>query len=287
MKLNYRNERNALAVASFWGKPISKPDWYSINALNDGDSAEIFIFDVIGWPYNDAGDLVKQMAGMKDKKLLVRINSPGGDCFDGLSIFNALANHPGGVTTRIEGMAASMASIIAMAGKNIEAYSNTMVMIHNALVYTAGNHHELRSVADIAEKISGQMAGIYSGRTKNGKRDVQQMMDAETYMTAKEAKEKGFIDTILQTGQGAKAEFDLPFATVPDFFKGTDELTERDAEKALREAGFSRRQAKAMLAGRLREDGEDTPTEPPAKDPEDFTACTVAAQKIIQTLQRK
>ena len=81
MKLNYRNSKNADAIAAYWNKPLNKPEWYSINVL-DGDVTEIFIYDVIGWPYNDVGELVRFMAGIKDKPILARINSPGGDYFD-------------------------------------------------------------------------------------------------------------------------------------------------------------------------------------------------------------
>ena len=283
MKLNYRNSKNAMAVASYWGKSLDKQDWYSIKAL-DGGTTEIFIYDVIGWPWCDAGELVQHLATVRDKPVVARINSPGGDCFDGLSIYNALANHPGGITIRIEGMAASMASVIAMAGgKNVEAYSNTMMMVHNAWIYAAGNHHELREIADISEKISGQMADIYIGKTKTGIREMKQLMDAETYMTAEEAKKKGFISTILKSGQGAKAEFDLPFAHIPDYFKGSKELTERDAEKALRDAGFSRNKAKSMLAGRLR-DGSAEEDGKNEAGKEDVAVCTDAINQIIKNI---
>jgi len=272
--LAYRNEKNAHAISAFWGKSLDKPDWYSINALA-ADTAEIFIYNVIGWPFNDIGGLVREMAGMKDKPILARINSPGGDVFDGMSLFNAFANHPGGVTVRIEGMAASIASTVAMAGKKVEAYPNTMVMVHNAWVYAGGDHNVLREIADITEKISGQMQDIYTGKTKTGKKEMKKMMDDETYMTAQEALDKGFIDTILKNGKGVKAEFDLPFANVPDYFKAADkELTERDAEKALRDAGFSRHKAKALLAA-----GKYVP------DEEEIESIKALCKKTISIIQ--
>ena len=253
MKLNYRNPKNAQAVAAYWGKSLDKPDWYEFKALA-GDTAEVFIFDVIGWPFTDISGLVRSMAAEKDKPLLARINSPGGDVFDGMSLFNAFANHPGGVTVRIEGLAASMASIVAMGGRKVEAYQNTMFMIHNAWTVMGGDHNAMREVADIIEKISGQMLEVYTGKTKTGKKEMKQMMDDETWMTAKEAQAKGFIDTILTSGKGAKGQFDLSvFANVPDDLLDSRELTERDAEKALRDAGFSRHKAKALLAGRSQE----------------------------------
>ncbi len=252
MKLNYRNQKNAEAIAAYWNKPLDKPAWYSVQALGE-DTQEIFIYDVIGWPYNDVGELVRTMAGMKDKPILARINSPGGDVFDGMALFNAFANHPGGVSVRIESLAASMASVVAMAGKKVEAYRNTMLMIHNAWVMAIGDENVLREIADLLEKIDGNILDIYTGKTKTGKKEMKQMMAEETWMTAQEAKEKGFIDTILESGKPAKAQFDLSiFAHAPDDLLSDDrrESTEREKEKALRDVGLSLKEAKAFLAGR-------------------------------------
>ena len=265
MRYAYRTQANAQAIAAYWRKPLDKPDWYSINALA-GDEPEIYVYSVIGWPFTDEEGLVRSMAGIKDKHILARINSPGGDVYAGMAIFNAFANHPGGVTVRIEGVAASIASVIAMGGKKVEAYPNTMVMVHNAWILAAGDHNAMREIADFTEKVSGQMLDIYTGKTKIGKKEIKKMMDDETYMTAQEASDKGFIDTILKSGKGAKAEFELPFANVPDYFKTADrELTERDAEKILRDAGFSRHKAKAILAGR--KDGDESVVDPPTDPP--------------------
>jgi len=250
MKLSYRNQKNAKAVAEYWGKPLDKSDWYSVKALSD-DSTEILIYDVIGWPYNDASGLIRHISDLGGKDILVRINSPGGDVFDGTAIFNTLKDYSGKVTVRIEGLAASMGSVIALAGKDVQAYPSTMMMIHEPWVYTAGNQYELQDIIEILSKISGSILDIYTGKTKTGKKEMREMMKAETWMTAKEAKEKGFVDTIIEAGKPIKAQFDLSmFANVPDELVRDEDLTERDAEKALRDAGFSRSKAKAMLAGR-------------------------------------
>lgn len=254
MNLSYRNRKNAEAVSRFWGKPLDRPEWYKIEA-SANDQAEILVYDVIGWPYNDAGDLVRYVNSLGDKDILVRLNTPGGDVFDGMAIFNSLANHKGKVTIRIEALAASMGSVLAMAGKEIQAYSNTMMMIHDPWTYTAGNQYELREMADLLEKISGNMLDVYAGRSKIGKREMKEIMKAETWYTAKEAKEKGFIDTILETGKAAKAQFDLTMYTnAPDgicSIEGRD-LTEREIERALRDAGASRSFAKAIVAERFK-----------------------------------
>ena len=246
MNLTYRSDKNAESTARFWGKSLDQPDWYKIEAKED-DNAEILIYDVIGWPYNDAADLVRSLSGMQAEKITVRINSPGGDVFDGIAIYNALRDHPAQITTKIESLAASMASVIALAGDEVQAQKNAMYMIHDPWAIVGGNQYDLRETADILQKISVNMIDIYSERSDIGKRELKTLMKAETWFTAKEAHDRGLIDTVLEAG-AAKAKFDLSiFANAPE---GPKEPTERDKEKALRDAGLSHKEAKAVLAGR-------------------------------------
>lgn len=254
MNQKYRNRKTAEAVARFWNKPLDKPDWFKVQAISD-DETEIMIYDVIGWPFISADNFVRALAEITAKTVTVRINSPGGDVFDGMAIFNALKNYQQGkVITRIEGIAASMASIIALSGKEVQAFANTMYMIHEPYAFTAGNQYSLRELADILEKMSGQMIDIYSSNASPGKREIAQMMKDEAWLTAKEAKDKGFIDTIVD-GKAAKAQFDLSmFANAPEGmgFDTDQKPTARDAEKALREVGYTRDEAKAIIAGGVR-----------------------------------
>jgi ATP-dependent Clp endopeptidase proteolytic subunit ClpP len=255
MKLSYRNQKNAEAISRILNKPLDKPDWFKVQAKDDGDS-EILIYDFIGWPFNDPRDLIAALSGMEN--VTVRINSPGGDVFDGMAIYNAFQSHKGAVTTRVEGVAASMASVIAMAGKKVQAYDNTMLMIHNAWTVMAGNQYDLRETADILEKIDGNILNVYHDKSKVGKRELSDMMKAETWLTAKEAKEKGFVDVIVD-GKAVKAQFDLSvFAHTPDELMGAPrQTTEREKERALRDVGFSQKEAKAILAGRRADKGLD------------------------------
>jgi len=258
MNFKYRNQRNAEATARYWNKPLDKVDWYKIEALSE-DNTEVMIYDVIGWPFNDAGEIIRALAGINTKTVTVRINSPGGDVFDAMAIFNALQSHKSKVITRVESLAASAASFIALAGKEVQAYQNAMFMIHEPWVLAAGSQHDLREIADILEKISGNMVDIYAQNSNVGKKEIREMLKAETWFTAKEAKERGFVDTIID-GKAAKAQFDLSmYANAPDGFDfvAGREPTERDAEKALRDAGFSRNKAKAILARGLKPDARE------------------------------
>lgn len=275
MKLSYRNEKNAHAIAASWGKPIDDREAYKIKALSD-DETEIFLFDIFGWPFNDISALIRDIAAIKSKNLLVRLNSPGGDIIDSIALYQALKNHPSKVTVRIESLAASAASIIVLAGNESQAYPSSLLMIHCCWVVAVGNRFELQDTADILEKIDTNMQDIYTAKTKIGKREMADMMKAETWFDAKEMKEKGFVDTILESGKAAKAQFDLSiFAHVPDDLLADDKIdpehNKRMIEKALRDVGFSQNSAKAFIARGLK---AESATE------EEIAAC----QKILTTL---
>lgn len=254
MSFNYRNAKNAEATARFWGKSLDRPDWYKVNAAApEADTTEVIIFDVIGWPYNSADQFVRDLAAIKSPKITVRINSPGGDVFDGLAIFNALQEHEAHVTTRIEGLAASIASVIALGGDTVEAHASTMYMIHEPWVLTAGNQYDLRDVADVLGKIGKNLIDVYAANSSVGKRELKQMMADETWLTAEEAKDRGFIDQVITNAQPVKAGFDLSiFAHTPEGIGDEPEgktLTKREIERALRDAGASRSFAKSIAAG--------------------------------------
>ena len=247
MNLKYRNQRTAEATARYWNKSLDRADWYKIEALSD-DEAEILIYDLIGWPFNDAGEFARSLSGISAKTITVRINSPGGDVFDAISIFNALQSHKAKIITRIESLADSSSSFIALGGKEVQAYRNAMMMIHEPWVYSAGNQYDLREIAEILGKISNNMVDIYAANSNVGKRELREMMKNETWFTAKEAMDKGFIDTIVD-GKAVKAAFDLSmFANVPEGIEtqpeGGREMTEREIERVLRDAGCSRSFAK-------------------------------------------
>lgn len=252
MNLEYRNTRNAEATARYWNKSLDKTDWYKIEAISE-DSTELMIYDVIGWPFNDAGEIIRALAGINSKNVTVRINSPGGDVFDAMAIYNALQSHKSKVITRVESLAASAASFIALAGKEVQAYPNAMLMIHEPWVLAAVNQYECEEVRDILSKISGNTVDIYAQHSNVGKKEIREMLKAETWFTAKEAKEKGFIDTIVD-GKAVKAQFDLSmFAHVPDGFDAViEEPQVRKFEKALRDVGASKTEARAILARGLK-----------------------------------
>lgn len=130
--------------------------------------------------------------------LNIYINSPGGDVFAGQTIYSILKRSKAHKTVYIDGLAASIASIVAMAGDEVIMPKNAMMMIHNAWTITSGNKDDLRNMADTLEKIDGVLAGIYVGKSGRELEEVQEKMNAETWMTADDAFEFGLIDRISE-----------------------------------------------------------------------------------------
>lgn len=169
--------------------------WFSISNLSDGN-AEVNIYDEIGLWGITAKDFLDQLKAVGDRRITLRINSPGGSVFDGTAIYNRLKDHAAGVEVKIDGLAASIASVIAMAGSKITMAENALLMIHNASGIVMGNAEDMRQLADTLDKIDGTIAGTYSRKTGAPVEDMAALMDAETWFTAAEAKAAGFIDEI-------------------------------------------------------------------------------------------
>ena len=184
--------------------------WFDIKAAAGGEKqTEVVIFDEIGrWGITakDFATALKEIP--EDHAITVRINSPGGSVFDGYAIFNALRSRAANVTTRIEGLAASMASVIALAGSKVTAAVNSIVMIHNPWSGVSGDSDDLRKMADLLDKLTGQLVGIYAAKTGLPEADVRAAMDAETWFTGAEAKEWGLVDEVTDEIQ-AVASFDV------------------------------------------------------------------------------
>lgn len=221
-------------------------------AKTDGSGTVIDLYDEIGYWGTNARSFRSRLKDASGD-ITLRINSPGGDVFDGIAIYNDLLAYDGKVKVEVVGLAASIASIIAMAGDEITIADNAMFMIHNAWTIGIGNRHDMADVAAVLTKIDDALARTYAARTTTGIRAIKQMMDDETWLTAKEAKEAGFA-TAVGVSAEPKARFDLSvFGSVPDSLKwrddGTDEPpTKRDMERALtQDAGWSRSKARAAL----------------------------------------
>lgn len=175
-------------------------------------AAEIFIYDEIGGGFF-GGISAKQFADdLKDlgkiDTLNVRVNSPGGDVFEGLAIFNQLKRHPANVIIDVDSLAASIASVIVMSGDTINMAKNAMIMIHDPFAISAGTADDLRRQADLMDTVKGTLVQTYADRTGMDAAELSNLMTAETWMTADEAKANGFVDNVTEDLQMA-ARFDL------------------------------------------------------------------------------
>jgi ATP-dependent protease ClpP protease subunit len=174
----------------------------ALRAAADDDANTISIFDAIGYdPWSGDGVTAKRISGalraIGGADVTVNVNSPGGDMFEGLAIYNLLREYKGAVTVKVLGVAASAASVIAMAGDEIQIARAAFLMIHNAWVVAAGNRNELRDIADTLEPFDAAMADIYSVRTGADLKAMQKLMDSETWIGGSAAVEQGFADAML------------------------------------------------------------------------------------------
>ncbi|MEO0036684.1 MAG: hypothetical protein RLZZ501_2707 [Pseudomonadota bacterium] len=181
-------------------------------AAEADDPSTISLYDVIGEDvWSGGGWTAKRMAGtlraIGKADVTVNINSPGGDFFEGLAIFNLLREHPAKVTVKVMGLAASAASIVAMAGDEIRMGAGSFLMVHNVWGVVVGNRNDLRASADVFERFDGAMADIYAARTGQDRKAVAKLLDAETWLGASDAIAKGFADSVenLPSSAGTSA----------------------------------------------------------------------------------
>lgn len=243
------------------------------------DPATISMFDPIGQDFwTGEGVTAKRVSAIlrnvgADRDVVVNINSPGGDLFEGMAIYNLLREHKGKVTVKVLGLAASAASIIAMAGDEVQIARAGFLMIHNTWVVVLGNANDLREIADQLEPFDIAMAEIYAARTGLEIKAVQKKMDAETWINGSAAVDEGWADSLLpadevQRDRNAKAK--QPSAYLLD--------------TALAKAGMPRSERRSLLqdyrASKLSAAGAGNGTPRAA---EDDTPCAVG--ELMQVIK--
>ena len=182
--------------------------WFNIQGKATDAVAEVYIFDEIGAYGITAQDFISEMKEYKDTPVNLRINCIGGDVFDGMAMYNIIKKREAKTTAYIEGIAASMGSVIALAADEVVMAENSLFMIHNAWGGAMGEAEDMRKTASILEKISGEIANIYERKTRLSLNRIVEMMDKETWLNAKEAYELGFIDLISDSIKVA-AKYDV------------------------------------------------------------------------------
>ena len=235
------------------------PSFENVAAAKGKKSARMYLYDAVSyWTGNDAKTFQRMLSDSDAEEIHLHINSPGGSVFEGVAIFNLLADHDADVIVHIDGLAASIASVIALAGDTVNIAENGMIMIHNPSVVAWGDSDVMRKQAEVLDQIKAAILNTYESRTKLGRDALSAAMDEETWYSADEAISAGF----------AAAKFSPPKATalwLPEDY----ELPE----------------TAAMLAKPKEEEQED----PPAPEPEhrgtveDVAAASDLIAKIRQT----
>lgn len=175
--------------------------WNADLRASSEDEATISILDPIGADMWGEGVTAKRIAGalraIGERPVAVNINSPGGNVFEGIAIYNLLQEHKARVTVNVLGLAASIASVIAMAGDEIRIGRAGFLMIHNSWVVAAGDRHAMRDVADWLEPFDQALNSVYASRTGLATGELGKMMDKETWLSGAQAIEQGFADDFL------------------------------------------------------------------------------------------
>jgi ATP-dependent Clp endopeptidase proteolytic subunit ClpP len=190
-------------------KNLAKMNWYDIKNVASDNVTEVMIYDEIGKYGVDAKSFIDEMKNIPNgTSVLLRINSPGGSVVDGLAIYDAISRMPQKVTTRIEGIAASMGSVIALAGDEVIMSENSLYMIHNVWGGEVGDAGDLRKAADLMDKMGDRLVSIYMSKSGNSEEQIRSWMNEETWFDSSEAVKYGFVDIIEEPIKLA-AKFDI------------------------------------------------------------------------------
>jgi ATP-dependent Clp endopeptidase proteolytic subunit ClpP len=226
------------------------------------DVAELSIFDEIGGFGVLVADFKKDFDAVKNAKSIhLMLNTPGGSVTDGMAIYNILAAVRDKLDVEVIGLAASMGSIVALAGRSLAMDEGTYFMIHNPWTISWGDADQLRHDAGVLDKMQAEIVSIYAAHSDKSPEELQAMMNAETWLTAEEAKDAGFADTVNESVKAAalcdisRFRFQhVPFGQTCNSpanqqvdFKTLHTI--RDYESFLRDAGATSQEAKALASG--------------------------------------
>lgn len=194
---------------SFWKFMAAANPEDDVELRIEGDivsSDDSWFYEWLDIPHASPNTFRQQLSEHKDKNLTVWVDSFGGDVFAGAGIYNALKEHKGKITVKIDGKAMSAASVIAMAGDEIQMSPLAILMIHNPWTITWGDSNDMRHEADVLDTIRDGMVTAYAAKTGKSKNKLCEMLDNETWMSAKTALKEGFVDKIMYTDPGVGEE---------------------------------------------------------------------------------
>lgn len=173
-------------------------EWFKVTAHDTGSSTRVDLYDEIGFWGVTAADFRDAMEGITTDRIDMHINSPGGDVFDGIAILNLLRAHPASVNVTVDGLAASAASFIAMAGDTVTMMPNSEMMIHDASGLCMGNATDMAEMAALLDRISNNIASVYASRGGKSAADWRTTMQSEQWYDADEAVAAGLADKVME-----------------------------------------------------------------------------------------
>ena len=239
--------------------PKAKSCFYDVKAQvraeGQPSATDIWIYDVIGDDWYDpsltAKELCQKIVAIDTDEIVLHFNSPGGSVSDGIAIYNALITHPAKVTSLIEGWTGSIATVVALAAESVQMFDNTMFMIHNPWGIQIGTAKDMRTYADYLERVGALMSKVYQARSTKTEAELQDALDAETYLTAEQAAEWGFVDEVV-TGQLAAAALDTSVFEALGLHpvKGVGRTISAESEGKLRDASTLIDKVLATLDGK-------------------------------------
>lgn len=226
-----------------------------VNKVND-EMAEVFVYgDIGGWMDGiGAEEFARELKALKVTDITARINSGGGSVFEGQAIYNSLVNHPARVNVVIDGIAASIASVIAMAGDNISITEGSHIMVHKPWSMAVGDANSMRKEAEVLDSLESGIIDIYAARTGKSREKLEKWVSEETWFKGAAAVDAGFADNVIPAKRKenfAKSNIlnyylHLPIDIAEDVCN-TPHI--RDVERVLRDVeGFSQSQAKRIIA---------------------------------------
>jgi HK97 family phage prohead protease len=192
-----RAQRDGLSVAQL--AEVRLP-WYAIrNQAEDDGPATVWIYDEVGGSFGvEAEQFARDLDEIQAREILVRVNSPGGSVFDGIAIYNSLRQHPARIVVSVDSLAASIASVIAMAGDEVRMHPGSQMMIHDALGVERGQAADMAKMSTFLDRQSDNIAGIYRRRAGGTNADWRELMLAETWAFADEAVQLGLADVVVE-----------------------------------------------------------------------------------------
>ena len=272
------SKRNLLPVANFNAKekggvsPLAFDRWNPAIKASDENDNTIGIYDPIGYDYwDDSGVTAKRISAalrsLDGADVVVNINSPGGDVFEGLAIYNLLREYKGHVTVRVLGVAASAASFIAMAADEIQIARAGFFMIHNAWTGLWGNRNDLRETADFLEQIDDTIADIYHVKSGLSMDELKADMDKERWINGRDAIDSGFADAFLPS--------DVVVEDTKNFTK--EKVAAHKADILLAKAGMSRSSRRELI--------QDLKGTPGATNQATPSASNDVLESVIQSMR--